>query len=369
MATADKLVYLDETKDLLREAINASGGALTELDPFREYVDPILWGWLVLAYGGLDLDYVSDRYRVFDPVYNALVEKPWADIVNNYSAPAGRTYFDSSGVLQTAAANTPIRAYDPATGGLLGNQIFGAATNLFINSNAPATQSISVTAQTYTLSIYGTGSVALSGASTGVLNGVATDQRQTLTFTPTAGSLTLTVSGAVVCPQLQTGAAATPYIQTAGSPVPIAAENQIIDGANFAGLWNPGEGAVFVEASTAGEPTRTMLAAGLGTGSTDFLRIAVTGTTVRVNSASTVLAHSGTSEPRRYCVGFSASGTNLYVEGLPPQSAATSPNTNLTQLSLGGSSHTPNEPLNGYIRRIVIFRRALPPSILARLVA
>ena len=83
MATADKLVYLGGTKDLLREAINAAGGSLTELDPFRDYADPILWGWLVDAQGGLDLDYVNERYRVYDPAYNALVEKPWADIVNN----------------------------------------------------------------------------------------------------------------------------------------------------------------------------------------------------------------------------------------------------------------------------------------------
>tara|TARA_X000001388_G_scaffold4076_2_gene2816 strand:+ start:1639 stop:2838 length:1200 start_codon:yes stop_codon:yes gene_type:complete len=131
MATADKLVYLDETKDLLREVINTSGGALTELDPFREYVDPILWGWLVLAYGGLDLDYINERYRIFDPAYNALVEKPWADIVNNYSAPAGRTYFDSSGVLQTAGTDEPIRAFDPATGEFLGNQIWGSYRNKY----------------------------------------------------------------------------------------------------------------------------------------------------------------------------------------------------------------------------------------------
>lgn len=44
MSIADKLTYLNETKSLLREAINAEFGAgLTEADPFRSYVDAISW--------------------------------------------------------------------------------------------------------------------------------------------------------------------------------------------------------------------------------------------------------------------------------------------------------------------------------------
>lgn len=38
MATADKLVYLDETKDLLREALNLRGASIEESDTFRSYV-------------------------------------------------------------------------------------------------------------------------------------------------------------------------------------------------------------------------------------------------------------------------------------------------------------------------------------------
>lgn len=76
----------------------------------------------------LDLDYRNDRYRALDN--GILVEKPWSEIVNNYSAPAGRTYFDSSGVLQTAGANEMIRAFDPVTGEVVGNQVWNAYTCL-----------------------------------------------------------------------------------------------------------------------------------------------------------------------------------------------------------------------------------------------
>lgn len=76
----------------------------------------------------LDLDYRNDRYRALDS--GILVEKPWGDIVNNYSAPAGRYYFDATRNLVSAASNTPIRAFDPATEEFLGNQIFGSTTGL-----------------------------------------------------------------------------------------------------------------------------------------------------------------------------------------------------------------------------------------------
>lgn len=49
MSIADKLLYLNETKRQLREAINAAFGAgLTEVDPFRSYLDP-MWEHYILG--------------------------------------------------------------------------------------------------------------------------------------------------------------------------------------------------------------------------------------------------------------------------------------------------------------------------------
>lgn len=84
--------------------------------------------------------------------------------------------------------------------------------NLLLNTETLATQSRAVTAVGHTLSFTGTGSITLSGASTaGPLVGTGVNDRVSLTFTPTAGSLTLTVSGSVTKGQLNLGPTALPY--------------------------------------------------------------------------------------------------------------------------------------------------------------
>ena len=68
--------------------------------------------------------------------------------------------------------------------------------NLLLNSYVPATQSVTCTATAYTLALTGTGSVTLSGAGSGTLSGTGTSM-VLLHFTPSAGSVTFTVSGSV----------------------------------------------------------------------------------------------------------------------------------------------------------------------------
>lgn len=129
-------------------------------------------------------------------------------------------YFDNTGTLQTAGANTARFdcVWNGSTWAPRGLLVEGARTNLFLNSASPATQSITVTAQAYTLSFYGTGTITLSGASTaGPLVGTGANNRVTLTFTPSAASLTLTLSGTVTYPQLEAGAFASSYIICGGT--------------------------------------------------------------------------------------------------------------------------------------------------------
>lgn len=90
-----------------------------------------------------------------------------------------------------------------------------AATNILLNSRTLTTQSVTVTASAWTLTFYWSGSVALSGAFTGTLSwGTG---RRLLTFTPTAWSLTLTVTGQVTFSQLENSNYATSWIPTAGA--------------------------------------------------------------------------------------------------------------------------------------------------------
>ena len=108
---------------------------------------------------------------------------------------------------QATTAARPLYALHPV----------GGVRNLLVSTDTLATQNVSVTAEERTLSFKGTGIVTLLGASTaGPLVGTGAEEIVSLTFTPTAGTLTLTVSGTVEEAQLELGAARTNY-QTVGS--------------------------------------------------------------------------------------------------------------------------------------------------------
>lgn len=149
----------------------------------------------------------------FNPMSGAL------DSRATFTRSSTAWYWNSSGVLTSASSNTPRFDYDPATLAFKGLLIEEARTNLFLNSQSPATQNITTTAQNYTVSFYGTGSIALSGTCSGTLNGSAATTLVQLTVTATAGTCTLTVSGTITNAQFEAGSFATSRIVTAGTSV------------------------------------------------------------------------------------------------------------------------------------------------------
>jgi hypothetical protein len=103
---------------------------------------------------------------------------------------------------QSVTAARPILARVPASG----------RRNILVGTATLATQTRVVTAAQHTLSFRGTGTVTLTGASiSGPLVGTGADDIVLLTFTPTAGNLTLTVLGTVNDAQLELGAVRTAY--------------------------------------------------------------------------------------------------------------------------------------------------------------
>lgn len=155
------------------------------------------------------------------------------------------TYTNSAGVLTTAAINQPRFDYDPVTLQPRGILIEVTRTNLLFNSATLSTQSVTVTNVAHTISFYGTGTVTLSGASTaGPLVGTgAYPNRVQLTFTPTADTLTVTVSGSVQFAQLEVGTFASSYIPTTSTAVTRNADTATVSSLNTIG-FNPLEGTV-----------------------------------------------------------------------------------------------------------------------------
>ena len=130
--------------------------------------------------------------------------------------------------------------YDASTSSWVNNGLFlesEARTQLLHTTDTLVTQSHTVTAVPHTLHFTGTGTVTLSGASTAgplVGTGAGNQNRVSLTFTPTAASLTLTVSGTVSDAQLEVGSTPSSYIPNiAASGISTrAAETMVIEPAN-----------------------------------------------------------------------------------------------------------------------------------------
>lgn len=142
--------------------------------------------------------------------------EPW-DITTLYQDRAGTTPVTAAGQSvgyrrdKSGNGNHEVAISD-AKRGIYGWMPKTGRRNLLNATETLATQSVTVTAAAHTLAFTGTGTVTLSGASTaGPLIGTGASNRVTLTFTPIAASLTLTVTGSVTLAQLELGSTATAY--------------------------------------------------------------------------------------------------------------------------------------------------------------
>ena len=152
------------------------------------------------------------------------------------------TRVNESGVIVNVPSNVARIDYSTGQPAIL---VEPQRTNLVFPSDIATTQVRAVTAQIYTLSFYGTGTVTLSGAFSGSLVGTGTNNRVSLTFTPTAGNLTLTVNGSVTNWQLEAGSNATSLIKTISGSVTRNAENIYKSG--IIDLIGQTEGSIFCE--------------------------------------------------------------------------------------------------------------------------
>jgi len=153
------------------------------------------------------------------------------------------TRVNSAGLIESVAVNVP--RIDYTNGSCPSILVEPQRTNLIFPSATLTTQTRTVTAVSHTLSFYGTGSIVLSGVHSATLTGTGANNRVTLTFTPTAGSLILTVTGSVTNAQLEVGSYPTSYIPTVASTVTRNAD--VISKTGISSLIGQTEGTAFVD--------------------------------------------------------------------------------------------------------------------------
>lgn len=169
----------------------------------------------VLPGASADLDFTHGRYW-------AGGSTSLSSLLSCSRASSGLAQFANGG-WQSLPANTP-RITDQ---GLLIEQ---AATNLFLNSSAPATQTIALSATgSYTLTCWGASGSATVAAGTAAGSGFGAANASTrggqITFAITdAGTVTVTISGSLLYVQVEAGAFGTSPVITGGSSATRAAD-------------------------------------------------------------------------------------------------------------------------------------------------
>jgi hypothetical protein len=228
------------------------------------------------------------------------------------------TRINASGLISSVAANVPRLDYTNSTCPSI--LVEGQRTNLILNSETLATQSVTVTAQSYTLSFYGSGTVALSGTHTATVVGLGTT-RKTYTFTPTAGTLTLTITGTCTKAQLEAGSYATSYIPTTSASVTRNAD--VINKTGISSLIGQTEGSIFADVNIKriGIPTRTFTSLTNGTANfinLSFLNTNVLRVTIRANAGTQYNVSTSALPIGRYKLAatYKAGELKLYVNGV-----------------------------------------------------
>lgn len=271
------------------------------------------------------------------------------------------TEVNSSGVIVDVASN--VARFDYTNGSCPSILVEPQRTNLVFPSATATTQSRTVTAVAHTLSFYGTGSITLSGVATGTLVGTGVSNRVTLTFTPTAGSLTLTVTGSVTNWQLEAGANATSYIPTVASAVTRNAD--VISKTGISDLIGQTEGTMYVDCNinTIEALNRRVLSISDGT-TTNRINIGFVGTTLSLtflarNSGGFIVNTNNLVDygSIKICFKYSSIGYKLFVNGSLFNDSSFGLIPNLNVLEIG--SFRNGDFLNDGINLVALYKAQL----------
>jgi hypothetical protein len=219
-----------------------------------------------------------------DKVYSVLPNNGDGDFT--FKRTSSATRINKDGVIETVASDVPRLDYSDSNCPVL--LLEPTRTNLYLNSDTLVTQDVTTSAEEYTVSFYGTGSLEFTGTYTGELAGTGYNEKVTLTFTATAGTLTTTVTGDVRNAQIELGDYPTSYIPTTSTAV-----TRVKDICNDGGdidVFSGNEGSLFIDAVNFATPSSSFSPITLSDGTTNnlisfFYEEDTIGISVRLNSA------------------------------------------------------------------------------------
>lgn len=204
--------------------------------------------------------------------------------------------------------------------------------------------------------------------------------RTTLTFTPTAGTLTVTVSGTVQYANLEIGSFATSWIPTASTTVTRNADTCLISGSNFSRWYSQSQGTVFADAYREFAVPSSFFPHVFDARNTgnDIIQVAYNTETIGTGYSRTsgvdqaTLFPTGLSGVRRRRATF-AYNINDFAAVVNGGTVFTdnsgTPSSVVNQAALGGQVGSTSFNLNGTIKRLCFFDRRLPNAVLQAITA